>query len=94
MIPLDLRIIDDEAIETTIALAMSYAIREESYNFCMKFDMYLKSWDGYCSLRSDLERIFSNHRNLQRVIYNVAVRQYIDFCYEAAVANTNSTLGC
>ena len=94
MIPLDLRFIDDEAVEDTISLAMHYAIREESYNFCVKFDKYLKSWEGYCALRSDLERIFQNHRNLQRVIYNVAVRHYIDFCYTSAILDTNQTMGC
>ena len=94
MIPLDLRCIDDEMVEATMSLSMSYAIREESNEFCINYDKYLKSWEGYCTLRSDLERIFSTNRNLPRVIYNVAVRHYIDFCYFTAVRNTNPALGC
>ena len=93
MRPLDIRYIDDKAIEDTIYLAMSYAIREENYTFCLKFYDFLKSWDGYCLLRSDLERNFSVNRNLQRVIYNVAVRQYIDFAYYTAVHNTDPEIG-
>ena len=93
MRPLDVRYIDDEAVENTIYLAMSYAIKEESHAFCMKFYDFMKSWDGYCTLRSDLERIFLVNRNLQRVIYNVAVRQYIDFSYFTALHNTNPDSG-
>ena len=93
MRPLDLRYIDDEAVEDTIYLAMSYALREENRTFCQKFYDFLKSWEGYCILRSDLERTFLENRNLQRVIYNVAVRHYIDFSYHTAVNNTNPEIG-
>ena len=94
MTPLDLRVIDDEAIDATMYLALSYAIREESSQFCIKFNDHLQSWEGYCELRSDLERIFETNRNLQRVIYNVAVRHYIDFCYNTAMQNLNPVIGC
>ena len=94
MIPLDLRYIDDEAVDTTIYIALSYAVREESVQFCLKYNDHLHSWEGYCDLRSDLERVFNTNRNLQRVIYNVAVRHYIDFCYNTAMQNLNPANGC
>ena len=94
MLPLDLRYIDDEAIDDTIYIALFYAIKEESSQFCLQFYDYLQSWEGYCDLRSDLERSFNTNRNLQRVIYKVAVKHYIDFCYNTAMQNLNPSNGC
>ena len=93
MIPLDERIIDDQAVESTVKMAMLYAHREESDEFCKEFSDFLKSWDGYSILRSDLERAFIYNRNLERIIYSVAVHNYIQYCYNIALSHSSGTPG-
>ena len=93
MIPLDERIIDDQAVESTVTMAMLYAHREESDEFCKEFSDFLKSWVGYSILRSDLERAFIYNRNLERIIYNVAVHNYIQYCYNTALPHPSGIPG-
>ena len=68
MLPLDERAIYDSVICDTISITMRYALLKESNEFCQDLRKYLESWEGYMTIRSDLERCFVNNRNYDRIM--------------------------